>query len=392
MLRRCNVCQSASLTTVWELPDFPLTGIYVSDPIKYDFVNHFDQHLLFCKSCSHSQLSSPIDAKFLYQDSYTHRTSESSISAKGNQFFLNFVYESVSKSTFNQVLEIGCNDLYLLDNLDFKALNRSGLDPIWPDGISVSQSGIRLSGGFAESANYSQLINEKIDLVLSAHTFEHIIEPIKVLERLEPFLADKCDLIIEVPSLERTLQQRRMDQVFHQHVNYYTVNSLQHLFSGVGFKLISLRYNYFYWGGTQLLHFAKGREEEIFDMSYSKISEETLRLSIYDFEKLMSACHNQILELPGKAVGFGAAQMLPVLNYHLKGLLASNVERIVDDNQQRQGKFFPGISTPISSLDSIQDYESANIIITALDSTRSIIKRIHHLSPRSILVPIGFLN
>lgn len=390
MLKNCNVCDSSEISSVWELPQFPLTGIYVDNPHDVGFNNCYQQELQFCTKCSHAQLANQIDPTFLYRDTYTHRTSESPISSNGNKYLLEFIRSNTLGRNFKQVLEIGCNDLYLLENLKDRTLNQAGIDPIWPDGVTVSKNGVRLWGGFAESTNYEELLQSKIDLVITAHTFEHVTNPRAAIESLKGHISNDCIFIIEVPSAERMLEQGRLDQVFNQHVNYFSVKSVEKLLEPLGFNLINLNYNFSYWGGTQLLIFSL-TEAPALNIFEQELSVESYSKSIEIFSDSMRNTSNQIENSRGPVYLFGAAQMLPPLIYHFSKEAIAKISGIIDDNPRRQNKYYPDLEIKIFSLSEISNISDSTIVISALDSSRPILNRLLELNPRTIIIPNGLI-
>jgi hypothetical protein len=390
VLKNCNVCDSSEISSVWDLPQFPLTGIYVDHPHEVGFNNRYQQELQFCAKCSHAQLANQIDPTFLYRDTYTHRTSESPISSNGNKYLLDYIRANTQGRHFNQVLEIGCNDLYLLENLKDRTLNQAGIDPIWPDGVTVSKNGVRLWGGFAESTNYAELLQSKIDLIITAHTFEHVTNPRSAIESLKGHISSDCIFVIEVPSAERMLEQGRLDQVFNQHVNYYSVRSLEKLLEPLGFKLINLNYNFSYWGGTQLLIFSlTGAQEPV--IVDRELSKENYSESIEIFIDSIRNTSNQIENSRGPVYLFGAAQMLPPLIYHFSKEAIAKISGIIDDNPKRQNKYYPDLEIKVFSLSEVSNISDSTIVISALDSSRPILNRLLELNPRTIIVPNGLI-
>lgn len=390
MLVACNVCQSYNIETLWKLPSFPLTGIYLDEENASQFINEYEQELQFCNDCTHAQLGNQIDPIFLYRDTYTHRTSESPLSTSGNRFLLNYIKKITKNLHFNQILEIGCNDLLLLEGLMDRSKNLAGIDPIWPDGISESESGIRIWGGFAETSEYSKLLTSKIDLIVSAHTFEHITNPRQVFESLKGKLSENCLLIIEVPSAERMLEQGRLDQIFNQHVNYYSVASIKKLVGPLGFRLMDVTYNFSLWGGTQLLTFALSNKDFSLD-PMTKLSKERYQEAIVSFRSTMENTSKQIENSHGSVYLYGAAQMLPSLIYHFSDSAKKKVVGIIDDNPSRQGRYFPHLGIEILSSNAIQDFSDSTIVISALDSARPILHQILKLNPRTIIIPNGLI-
>lgn len=390
MLKTCNVCNSNELETVWELPDFPLTGIYVENPQDVSYDNEYRQELQFCQNCSHAQLGNQINPTFLYRDTYTHRTSESPISADGNRYLLEYIRSVTGNREFNQVLEIGCNDLFLLDNLKDRSRNQAGVDPIWSDGVNVSEAGVRLWGGFAESVDYDTLLHTKADLVITAHTFEHITNPRLAIESLNGHLSEDCLFIVEVPSAERMLEQGRLDQVFNQHVNYYSVTSVEKLLSPLGFRLIDMDYNFSYWGGTQLLTFSRA-DQANHPIPKRQINRETYLQGVTTFLASMKNTSKQIENSRGPVYLYGAAQMLPSLIYHFSVEAREKIAGIIDDNPMRQNRYFPNLKTKIISSHDLPDLSDATLVISALDSARPILSRLLGQRIRTLIIPNGLI-
>ena len=89
--------------------------------------------------------------------------------------------------------------------------------------------------------------------------------------------------------------------------------------------------------------------------------------------------------------GFGAAQMVPTLAYHIGDSFAS-VKGLLDDDNARQGMYLPSVRAPIinpQELDSAVLSNSA-LFCSALDSNRAIVNRINQLSPRRHLCVLPY--
>lgn len=385
----CRVCRSTKTAKVWDLPDFPLTGIYVQSPGDPLPLYQHNQGLIVCEKCSHAQVEIVVDPEYLYVDTYSHRTSGSPISRSGNKFLRQVILDQLGARKFEQVLEIGCNDLYLLKGLAQLAQRRAGTDPIFEGDITTEIDGIQVRGGFAESVDYSKLVDAEIDLVVSAHTFEHIPFPLEVLENLEPFLSKSATFVIEVPSSVTMLRNRRLDQVFSQHVNYYSPQSLVELFTPFGFGLSSTTHNYGYWGGTQILVLERNSADKPAAHADGPRFKE-YEVAIKDFRTSLEVTRTQLSHPQLKNLAFGAAQMLPILNYHLQ-LGEDGFEAIVDENENRVGKFFPGIEAPIVALQTYESLSRYQVLITAIDSARALVPKLIRANAGPILVPLGVM-
>ena len=385
---KCNICQSSELENIISLPDLPLTGLYMPKTASKKSPV-FDNSFLICRQCGHGQLEKIIDMQVLYDDTYTHRSSSSPISTSGNDFFLNYLNKICKAEKFKSILEIGCNDLYLINKIQNKSDFITGIDPIWKDKDFQHNSKTKILGKFVHELDTDSDLSTKPDLIISAHTFEHVNETYEQFKMLYDLSADECTFIIEVPCLDTMINISRYDQIFHQHLQYLSLSSMVGLINKLGCSYIDHTFNYSYWGGTILFAFKKSLSENIdHNPSFKLIDYEIIKNEILSFKRRAIQTKNKMLDINEKIYGFGAAQMLPILAYHMETDL-SFIEGIIDDNPDRVGQFLPNIEAPIISSENLKNIDESCIFISALDSTRPILKRIIDLNPRKIINPIN---
>ncbi len=384
--RFCNVCGSSDLEVIFEAPNLPLTGIYLPKNTQ-EILPTFDQSFMFCKSCGHGQLKNLIAPSILYDETYTHRTSISPIATRGNDFFYDQLLEISGGRKFKTLLEVGCNDLYLLKKAQDIAEKKIGIDPIWIGRDHKLNSNTKVLGRFIEQIEVKVDIGSKPDLVISAHTFEHIQDFRGQMSALVDIAADGCLFLIEIPSFESLVKQRRFDQVFHQHIQYTSLSSMRRLVEEIGCSFLGHIFNYSYWGGTLLFWFEKNKKIKNKNIETCEMQDpQYIKDSFQNFKLGIQSVVNQAIQLEEKCYGFGGAQMLPILSYHMDSDL-DFMEAILDDNFDRNMTKLPGVSPFIRTpLDG--EIENAAIMITALDSTRPIMRRLLAENPRRILHPM----
>lgn len=384
---QCLLC-GGGLMAVLDLPHLPLTGLYVPDPAVAE--QRFDQALMLCRKCGHGQLAHFLPARTLYDDSYAHRSSASPIAVAGNDFLYDFIAGLVGKRRFRQIVEIGCNDLYLLKKLLSLGDAALGIDPIWQGQSREIEPGLHVLGGLLEDTEPASAMRAPADLIVSAHTFEHLHDPLGALERLFALAADDALFVIEVPGFENLVRGRRFDQVFHQHMHYFSLTSLLGAVERLGGRYLAHRYNYDYWGGTLILSFERGAGQSAASPPRRRITAAALRRGIADFHRQTRAVPQLLNDGGFKAVyGFGAAQMLPVLAYHMGGL--DRFAAILDDDPNRQGLYYPGHDVMIRPTNAIDDFGDAALVLTAPDAARAILARMAGLKPRKIILPLQIL-
>ena len=88
----CMVCGQAARPSVIDLPNLPMTEIYVPERV-IEKVGVVDQGLDFCPNCGHAQLRNVIDVELQYGEtfSYFFRTRESATGRSAAQFFIDFM-------------------------------------------------------------------------------------------------------------------------------------------------------------------------------------------------------------------------------------------------------------------------------------------------------------
>lgn len=389
-ITHCIVCNNAALEEVLDLPAFPLTGIYVDAPSPEKYPN-VDQGLNVCPACGHAQLRNTIDPAYLYGYEYSHRSSTSPIASQGNDFFLGFLNRITQGARFQRVLEVGCNDLYLLRKLASRAEFLLGIDPVWAGEDQVLDNKIKVVGKFVEQVDFRSEMGGAPDLIVSVHTMEHIRYPMDVIRRLIDAAAPGALIMIEVPGFDSQLNTCRFDQVFHQHIQYFSVASFRRLIEAVGGRYIAHTFNYDYWGGTLLIAMQKGGNLPVLAQSDSpKPTAEVIAQRLGLFRRQLDVLGEVLASQRNPVYGFGAAQMLPTLAYHMKSDL-SFLRCIWDDNPSRNQKTYPHLPVRIRRPDPETTLEDGTVLITALDSTRPILKRLLDLKPRYIIRPLAMM-
>jgi len=197
--------------------------------------------------------------------------------------------------------------------------------------------------------------------------------------------------VCEVPGFDSLVTNSRFDQVFHQHIHYFSLASFQRMIYEIGGEYLTHTFNYDFWGGTMLVAFRK-RDNFKPRMEGTKGPSEKLISKRYEMFRDQLAGLMKTIDYmkEGPIYGYGAAQILPTLAYHLQSDL-SFLEGILDDNPSREGLTYPQLPVRIFQPHEKMTLEGASVLITALDSIRPILKRITPMKPRHILVPLNLI-
>lgn len=391
--KSCVVCGQQHLLSLIGLPQLPLTGLYVNEkPIQT--LQGFDQQFLFCPKCLHGQLETVLSPKLLYGSDYSFRTSVSNTAKSGTHFFIEKLLQVIEKRKLRGVIDFGCNDLYLLKNIGVDCECRVGIDPVWQgQEQACDDKKIIVIGSTIEDADLSMVAKQPIDLVVCRHTLEHIQKPKAVLEKMMEFTSEDAVFMIEVPGFKPLVDRYRFDQIFHQHLQYFTSSSMMALIRSIQGRCIGSWYNYHDWG-SMIFAFTK---ESCSDSVKHSCIDESLMDSEYIirhfrvFQQQMEVVKESLMNLEGGGLyGYGAAQMLPVLAYHLKNDL-SLLDAILDDDPGKDGAYYSNLPVQIKSSGSMPSLMDSTVFLTAFDNWVPIIGKLAANRPKHLIMPFSIL-
>lgn len=390
---RCVICGFPMESALIDLPRFPVTEIYVPEKITGD-LGFVDQKFHFCLHCGHGQLANLIDKNVLYGQCYRTRTSISPSAMGAVDVFAEFIEQILEGRKIGTLLEIGCNDLYFLHKFKDRTDALYGIDPILKGREQdSSDSKIKLIGDFFEHIDL-KAAGIKPDIVLSSHTFEHIEKPAELIEKTVQSAAADALFFFQFPGLEALVADARFDQMFHQHLNYFSAASVAYLLEKLGCRLIGLKVNPFHWGALMV---AFCKKDALFEgrpgISTEKLTARQITSQYQVFKDCMTNAARRVEAVrEGPLYGFGAAMMLPVLDYYIPGL--RKLECILDDDQNKRNLYYLNYPVQIRTPQNPFDFYGATVVLTAiysLTTQRAILKRLIDLKVKQIILPLNII-
>lgn len=386
---QCAVCDSFLSDPVVSLPNLPIgMDIFKCGQDRKE-EKGIDQHFHLCSTCGHGQLSVLLDPVTMYGQNYGFRTSRSERAAQGAATVIMFLERILPKRSFYAIADIGCNDLYLLRQLKRKAKKFYGVDPLWKSREFVPDNGVTLIPKMAEDVTKEDFRGDRLDLIISTHTVEHVRDPKTMLLNIISCADDEAVFIFEFPCLEIMLRDLRFDRIFHQHLQYFTLYSFITLLNNVGMRFLACEKNETHWGSL-IVAFQKTKHQG------EKNFQEKCLLSNAQIKKKYACFQDgmrktaEILEQIeiGGLFGYGASIMVPILFYHL-GIDEERLSIIFDDNCLKDGFYYPGLNVMIKAPVDRKMIKGKSLLITALDHIRAISQRALELDPGKVIVPFG---
>lgn len=325
-LAQCLCCESANLQLVIDLGEqVPANAFHDgTQPQKA-----LPLRLMRCLSCTHLQLDHLANADALYRE-YKYATSISSP--------MQAHFDKLAKGISGRVLEIGCNDGYLLGKLVTKGCEVVGVDPA----LNFDTANVIHEFWSPELATTLG----KFDYVVATNVIAHMHDPRTALEACRQVLKPNGEVIVEVHNAESVMVCGQFDTIYHEHVSYFTIKSMQTLANKVG---LYIRYLDFLpvHGGSLRFHLADQpgvfrcycdgdwvNDDGLFEEYPKRVRSIGARLKLY---------------VDADTIGFGASAKL-VTVIQTFGL---QLRGVADETPEKLGKYVASTNIPVVGLEAL---------------------------------------
>jgi hypothetical protein len=298
-------------------------------------------------------------------------------------------------SSFGTIIDIGANDFSLL----LKFVDRGyageliGIDPI----IEDPPDSIVGICAFGEDVDYGSLgIVTKPRLIVSSHTFEHVANPSALMSRIAQGMGPDDVLVLQTPSIEGLVLEHRFDQVHHQHLHYYSFDSLTGMLKRSGLTTADSKIDWLHYGAWMFIA-RKGTKDQVgLDPRLARILNpvtgegrnmaETVATRYEEFSEHRTRVDRQLSTNP--YVAFGGGLMLPVLAYHFPSMWTECVA-ILDDSPDRIGWQYANTPLPITSPTGVEIHDIDCLVTGAVSkaSGRRIVGRLDEMNVKNIYFP-----
>jgi nucleoside-diphosphate-sugar epimerase/2-polyprenyl-3-methyl-5-hydroxy-6-metoxy-1,4-benzoquinol methylase/quercetin dioxygenase-like cupin family protein len=371
--KNCRVCSNSKLMDVVSLGLSPLANNLIELPNE-EF-EKFPLEMKYCPECHNCQLSYIVEPNKMF-DNYLYVSSTTSSFRKhfedaAEKYINKFKLDSSSK-----VLDIGSNDgiaLKPLQNLGIKVL---GVEPAKNISEIANNNGIEtLNLYFDKKVSEKVLENHgTFNLITASNVFAHSDNLSEITDGVFNLLDENGYFIVEVQYLLNTIQDLTFDNIYHEHVNYWSLHSLikffqKHKMFVEDCELINTH------GGSIRVYVSKKettmseflKNQLVIEENYSLKDIETFK----EFGKKIETSRVNVrknidkLKNTHKVIyGYGSpAKATTSLNYF--GLTERDIQFIIEDNKLKIDKIVPGTNIPIKSKNFMEENLPDCVIVLA---------------------------
>lgn len=228
----CQICNTDRLDSVIFLGFHPPVNDFKEVGSTADEQSTFPLELLRCSACTLVQIGSDVDPALLFPPNYPYLSGSTTLLRENFKALEYEATERLGLSKGDLVVDFGSNDGTLLENFKNAGYRVLGVEPSKAAEVANERGIETLMQFFGE--NFAKDIRERYGaakLITAANVFAHIRDVHQVVRGVKALLDVGGVFISENHYLPSLLSTCQYDTVYHEHLRYYTVKSLQHLFA-----------------------------------------------------------------------------------------------------------------------------------------------------------------
>lgn len=252
-INKCRLCNNKKLSNVYNFGNFYVSNFVSKKNIKKGIKAPLN--FVYCNNCKLLQLSHSAPQEIMYKRYYWYRSGVTNTM----QHALKDIYNSVEKMKFlkknDVVLDIGANDGTMLSY--FKKKYRTiGIEPAKNLQKSLKKNCHFAVNDFWNISSFQKIISKhkinKPKLITAIGMFYDLEDPCKFIKDAFNALDDNGIFIAQLMCLKSMLIKNDLGNICHEHLEFYTFESLKYLFEKNGFKIIKIEENHINGGSYRI--------------------------------------------------------------------------------------------------------------------------------------------
>jgi len=229
-ISHCQICNNKKLRSIIFLGYLPPVNHFNRINKEIREQPSYPAELFFCNKCKLVQLSTIVDQKILFPFEYPYTSSTTKILRENFAELRNSIKSKFSFNKKDLIIDIGSNDGNLLSNFkeDFRVL---GVTPEKIGNIAIKRGIPTLIKYFnLKTANYILKKFGKAKIITATNVFAHMDKLKEIINSVKIILDPKGIFVTESHYLIPLLRDIQYDTVYHEHLRYYSLTSLNYLF------------------------------------------------------------------------------------------------------------------------------------------------------------------
>lgn len=364
----CRHCKTSLQHTFLDLGFAPPSNAYLTKDSLCKPELYFPLKVNVCHNCWLVQTEDYTEARELFTSDYAYFSSTSTGWLDHAKNYVDKIINELGLSTQSRVIEVACNDGYLLKNFLNAGIPCLGIEPTESTASVAEELGIPVIKEFFGEILGAQLEAEGkgADLIIGNNVYAHVPNINDFTRGLKRALNKSGTITLEFPHLMRLIENVQFDTIYHEHFSYLSLHTVNTIFSTVGLRIWKVEELTTHGGSLRIYachHFDSKENEPSVDLILNEeIKQGILQVETYlNFQARADKIKDNLLSFlieqkkHGKTVfAYGAsAKGNTLLNY--AGVRPDLIPVVFDAAKSKQGKYMPGSHIPILPSESLAD-------------------------------------
>jgi len=234
----CRSCGGGGLVTVLSLGNTPLANSLLAREQLDRPEPTYPLDLVLCPACALVQITETVPPETLFRE-YVYFSSFSDTMLGHARELAEAMVERRSLGPDSLVVEAASNDGYLLRFYKERGVDVLGIEPALNVARVAEQNGIPTLPEFFDPDLARRLAVERrpADVFHAHNVLAHVADLNGFVRGISLVLAEDGVAVIEVPYVKDMLDRCEFDTIYHEHLCYFSVTALFHLFARHGLVL-----------------------------------------------------------------------------------------------------------------------------------------------------------
>jgi hypothetical protein len=293
LIEKCRICGSSTLKEILELGD-----LYLSSFTKVPFkTKKFPICLVLCPNCFLVQLKHTTPQKYLYTENYGYRSGINSTMKDHLQGIVEEAMLVLGKKP-SRIIDVGANDGTLLSFYP-KGFEKIAFEPVKKLAKLCTKFADKVFNTFFAASPYLKIYKEKkADIITVISCFYDMEDPNQFINDISKTLSKDGILVIQQNYLVGMLKKLAFDNIVHEHLEYYSLLSLENLLNRHNLEVFDVSENdlnggsfrtYITWKDSRLI------SKKVFDMKKSEKKLKLNKIATYsEFAKKIKANKSEL--------------------------------------------------------------------------------------------------
>ncbi len=366
------MCGEKFNTIAFSLADSPIADSYHS---QSNHETKFPLKIYNCRHCGQLQLKHIVSPDEIYEDYIYWTKTSPDLQKHFKEYAKNSI--KIANASSGLVVDVGCNDGTLLKNYQEQGFQIFGIEPAKNIAKYLTEINLPHINSYMNEQATQQIFDQfgSAKIITCNNVFANVEDTDSFMRALKIIMDANSSFIVEANYLLDMLNNQVFDYIYHEHLSYFSLNSLNALCARHAMEIYDVQFVNTKGGSfrsyIRLIQDRKPISKTVKKHLALETLQEINKPEMY--QTWMKSIEEQGVKIKeeltkqkkmGKnIIGYGASATVTTLIHHFD--LAELFDYFVDDNEIKHNTYCPSTDINVYSSDTLLTEQNAIIAITS---------------------------